>query len=168
MVEAMFERTPENFSQFQKLFRYFICNSEPQFDSNLTKNFAYSQHKNEDHSKIQKFHYHVIASVDQLPQSFKNTSSEPSTIPCLLTCFQLLIRWSSHIVHYGEVMEKLQEAASYNNQHNPCVSNSKKKLPNVNMIMTQDVQTETDFLPTCTIDRFYSIYNGVFTVSFPK
>ena len=26
--------------------------------------------------------------------------------------------------------------------------------------MTQDVQTQTDFLPTCTIDRLYSIYNG--------
>ena len=24
--------------------------------------------------------------------------------------------------------------------------------------MTQHVQTQTDFLPTCTIDRFYSIY----------
>ena len=160
MVEAMFERTPEYFRQFQKLFRYFICNSEPQFDSYLTKNFAYSQHKNEDHCKIQQFHYHVIAAVDQLPQSFKDTSSKPYTIPCLFTCFQLLIRGSSHIVHYGEVMEKLQEAVSYNDQHNLAVSVSKKKLPNVNMLMTQDVQTQTEFLPTFTIDRFYSIYNG--------
>ena len=160
MVEAMFERTPECFRQFQKLFRYFVCNSEPQFDSNLTKNFAYSQHKNEDHCKIQHIHCHVIASVDQLPQSFKDTSSKPYTTPCLLTCFQLLIRGSSHIVHYGEVIEKLQEAASYNDQYNLAVSNSKKKLPNVNTIMTQDVQTQTDFLPLCTIDRFYSIYNA--------
>ena len=111
MVEAMFERTPEFFRLFQKLFRYFICNSEPQFDSNLTKNFAYSQHKNEDHCKMQQFLYHVIAAVDQLPQSFKDTS-KPYTIPCLFTCFQLFIRGSSHIVHYGEVMEKLLEAVS--------------------------------------------------------
>ena len=27
------------------------------------------------------------------------------------------------------------------------------------MIMIQDVQTQSDILPTCTIDRFYSIYN---------
>ena len=174
MVEAMFERTPEYFRQFQKLFRYFICNSEPQIHSNLTKNFAYSQRK-KDHCKIQQFHYHVIAAVDQLQQSLKDTSSKPYTIPCLFTCFQLLILGSSHIVHYGEVMEKLQEAVSYNDsevmeklqeavsynyQHILTVSNSKKKLPNVNMIMTQDVQTQTDFLPTCTIDRFYSIYKG--------
>ena len=37
MVEAMFERTPKYFRQFQNLFRYFICNTEPEFDSNLTK-----------------------------------------------------------------------------------------------------------------------------------
>ena len=65
-------------------------------------------------------------------------------------------------------MEKFQEAVSYNYQRNLTVSNSKKKLPNVknewhiiiNQIMTQNVQTQTEFLPTCTIHRFYSIYNG--------
>ena len=160
MIDAMFERTPEYFRQFQNFFRYFIGITEPQFDSNLTKNFAYSQNKKEDRCKIQQFHYHVIAAFDQLPQSFEDTSSKPYTIPCLFTCFQLLIRGSSHIVHYGEVMEKLKEAVSYNDQHNLSVSISKKKLPNVNMIMTQDVQTQIDFLPTCTIERFYCIYNG--------
>ena len=71
--------------------------------------------------------------------------------------FSTVFRGSSQIVHYGEVMQKLQEAASYNDQHNLAVSNSKKKLPNVNMIKKQDFQTQTDFLPTCTIDRFYII-----------
>ena len=28
------------------------------------------------------------------------------------------------------------------------------------MIMTQDAQTQIEFLPTCTIERLYSIYNG--------
>ena len=45
MVESMFERTNDYSRHFQKKIRYFICNSEPQFDSNPTKNFAYSQHK---------------------------------------------------------------------------------------------------------------------------
>ena len=126
----------------------------------LPKTSHTASKKNEEHCKIQQFHYHVIAAVDQLPQSFKDTSSKPYTITCLFTCFQLLLRGSSHIVHYGEVMEKLQEAVSYNDQHNLAVTVSKRKLPIVNMLMTQDVQTQTDFLPTCTIDRFYSIYNG--------
>ena len=29
------------------------------------------------------------------------------------------------------------------------------------MTMKQDVQTQNDFLPTCTLGRFYIIYNGV-------
>ena len=63
-------------------------------------------------------------------------------------------------MHYGEVMEKFQEAVSYNVQHNLTLSKPKKKLTNDNMIMTQDVQTQTNFLATGTIDRFYSNYNG--------
>ena len=116
--------------------------------------------KNEDLCRIQQLHYHVIAAVDQLPQSLKHASSKPYTIPCFFTSFQLLIRDSSDIVHYGEMTEKFQEAVSYNDQHNLTVSNSKKKITNLNMILTQDVQTQTDFLPICTIDRFCSIYNG--------
>ena len=65
----------QNIFDIPKTFRYFICKSEPQFDSNPTKNFAYSQHKNEDHSKIQQFQYHVIAAVGQLLQSIYNTMS---------------------------------------------------------------------------------------------
>ena len=34
--------------------------------------------------------------------------------------------------------------------------------------MKQDVQTQTDFLPTFKIERFYSIYNAVGTESFQK
>ena len=51
-------------------------------------------------------------------------------------------------------------SVSYNDQHNLTVSISKKKLPNVSMIITQDVQTQTDFSANCTIERFNSIYNG--------
>ena len=36
------------------------------------------------------------------------------------------------------------------------------------MIMTQAARTQTDFLPTCTIDRFYSIYNGGVYVELSK
>ena len=68
----------------------------------------------------------------------------------------------------SEVIQKLQEAFSYNHQHNLTVSNSTEKLPNVNMILTQDVQTQTDFLPNCTTDRFYSIYNGGLYGELPK
>ena len=36
------------------------------------------------------------------------------------------------------------------------------------MIMKQYVHMQTDFLPTCTIERFYSIYNGGMYRKFSK
>ena len=71
MVEAMFERTPEYVRQFQKFFDILFAIMSLNLILILQKNFAFSQHKNEDHCKIQQFHYHVIAAFDQLPQSFK-------------------------------------------------------------------------------------------------
>ena len=58
-------------------------------------------------------------------------------------------------------MNKIDEAVNYNEQHQLKFAHSKRKLPNVDCIFTNSVQTQTDFLPTCTVDRFYRIYNGV-------
>ena len=57
-------------------------------------------------------------------------------------------------------MNKIDEAVKYNEQHQLNFANSKRKLPNVDYVFTNSVQSQTDFLPDCTIDRFYSIYNG--------
>ena len=57
-------------------------------------------------------------------------------------------------------MNKINEAVNYNEQHQLHFANSKRKLPNVDCVFTNSVQTQTDFLPNCTINRFYSIYNG--------
>ena len=65
-------------------------------------------------------------------------------------------------------MKKFQEAVSYNNERILIVSNSKNKLPNVNMILIRDVQAKNEFWPTYRIDRFYNIYNGGCTVSVLK
>ena len=57
-------------------------------------------------------------------------------------------------------MNKLDEAVNYNEQHQLNLANSKRKLANVDCVFTNSVQTRTDILPTCTIDRFYGNYNG--------
>ena len=88
----MVERTPEYFGQFAKHYRYFICQSDPMFDRTVTKNFAYSSHINGDFCKVPGFHYHIIASHDQLPDSFKTTASKPFSMPCIFTLFKLLIK----------------------------------------------------------------------------
>ena len=157
----MVKRTPEYFRQIAKQYRYFICQSEPIFDHTVTKNFAYSLHMNDDFCKVHGFHYHVIASNDQLPDSFKSTASKPFSIPCLFTCFKLLIKNNiSKTIFRGEIMNKIDEAVNYNEQHQLNFANSKRKLPKVDCVFTNSVQTQPDFLPTCTIDKFYSIYNG--------
>ena len=57
-------------------------------------------------------------------------------------------------------MNKIDEAVNYNEQHQLNFANFKRILPNVDCVFTNSVQTQIDFLPTCTIDRFYRIYNG--------
>ena len=114
----MVERTPEYFPQFVKQYRYFICQKEPIFDHRVTKNFAYSLHLNDDFCKVPGFHYHVIASNDQLPDSFKSSASKPFIIPCLFTCFKLLIKTNlTNTVFCAEIMKKIDEVVNYNEHH---------------------------------------------------
>ena len=116
---------------------------------------------NDDFCKVPGSHYHVIASNDQLPNSFKPTASKPFIVPCLFTCFKLLIKTIlTNTVFRGQIKNKIDEAVNYNEQHQLNFANSKRKLPNVDCVFTNSVQTQTEFLPTCTIDRFYSTYNG--------
>ena len=157
----MVERTPEYFCQFAKQYRYPICQSEPIFDHTVTKNLAYSLHLNDNFCEVPGFHYHVIASNDQLTDSFKSTASKPFIIHCLFTCFQILQRTKLTNTNFcGEIMIKIDEAVNYNEQHHLNFANSKRKLPNVHCVFINSVQTQTDFLLTRTIDRLYSIFNG--------
>ena len=130
----------------------------PIFDPTLTKNFAYSLHMTDDFCNVPGSHYHVIGSNDQLPNFFKSTVSKPFIIPGLFTCFKLLNKTNlTNTILLGEIMNKIDEAVNYNEQHQLNFANSKRKLPNVDCVFPNSVQTQTDFLPTCTIGRFCSI-----------
>ena len=173
MVEAMFERTPEFFRQFQKKFHYFICRSEPIFDTKeINNSFAYSLHENNSFCRIKEQHYHVIAALDQVTEAFKKNSSKPYSIPCLYTCFRLLLHktQSINITFHGEIFEKLQQAVIYNHQHQLDLYSSKRKLPNIFELETvnENVQVQTDFIPTCTFNRFLSIYQNSSYAEFSK
>ena len=131
---------------------------------------------NDDFCKVPGFHYRVIASNDQLPDSFKSTASKPFNIPCFFTCFKPLIKTNlSKTIFCGEIKNKIYEVVNYNKQHQLNFENSKRKQPNVDFVFTNSVQTQPDVLPTRTNDRFYSIYTGglyglygIYTVSFPS
>ena len=116
---------------------------------------------NEKFCIVTAFLYHVIASNDQLPDSFKSAASGFFSITFLFTCFKLLIKTNlTKTIFCGEIMNKIDQAVNYNEQHQLNFANFKQKLPNVDCFFTNSVQNQTDFLPTCTIETFYSIYNG--------
>ena len=113
---------------------------------------------NDNFCKVPGSHYHVIATNDQLPDSFKSAASKPFIIPCLFTCFKkLIITNLTNRVFRGEILNKADEAVNYNEQHQLNFANSKRKLPNVDCVFSNSDQTQADFLPNCTIDRFYNI-----------
>ena len=67
--------------------------------------------------KVPEFHYHVIAHIDQLPDSFKSTASKPFNIHCLFTCFKPLIKTNlTNTIFRGEITNKIDEALNYNKQ----------------------------------------------------
>ena len=57
-------------------------------------------------------------------------------------------------------MKKIDQAVNSNEQHQLNFTNSKRKLPNADCVFTNRVQTQTIFLPTCTIDRVCTVYKG--------
>ena len=62
----------------------------------------------------------------------------------------------------GAIMEKLVLALEYNSKYQSGVcSVSRKKLPSFCSLKNKDAQTQTDFIPDCTLDRFIHLYNSV-------
>ena len=62
---------------------------------------------------IPGFHYHVFASKDQLPDSFKSTASKPFSITCLFNCFQLLVRTKLTKTSFcGEKINRIDKAVN--------------------------------------------------------
>ena len=56
-------------------------------------------------------------------------------------------------------MNKTDRAVNYKQQYELNFANSEQKLPNVDCVFTNSVQTQTYNLRTETIDNLYSIYN---------
>ena len=84
-----------------------------------------------------------------------------------LSNYLLKITYQKHFFG-GELMNKIDDVLNYNEQHQLNFANSKRKLPNVDCVFNKSVQTQTEFLPTCTIDRFYSSFSGGLYGEFSK
>ena len=116
---------------------------------------------NDDFYKLPGFYYLIIASNDQLPVTFKSTASKRFSIPCLVACYKYLLKLTQRKqFFFGEVVSSIDEAVNYNEQHQSTFEKSKRKLPNIDCVFTKSIRTQTEFLPTFMIDRFYTIFKG--------
>ena len=158
----MYERSPKFFVPFQKKFKFFITDSEPIFQKTNTNNFAYVLHEKKfDFCDSKSVHYHVLAEISKVPEDFKKINSKGYSVPCLYSCFKSLI-FSTNMVISGAIMDKLVLALEYNSKYQSGVcSVSRKKLPSFCSMRNKDAQTQTDFIPDCTLDRFIHLYNSV-------
>ena len=115
-------------------FYYFVCRSELMFDTKGNNNsFAYSLHENNSFCRIKEQYYNVIAALYQVTEAFKKNSSKPYSIPCLYTCFRLLLHktQSVNITFHAEIFEKMQQAVIYNHQNQLDLYSSKRRLPKI-------------------------------------
>ena len=169
----MYERSPEFFRKYQKLFCFFTSDTVPHFQGMNVETFAYSLHnKKNDYCKLDLPHYHVVAEKGVMKKLDKDFSPFYD-VPCLFTCFKVLLHdFSTNHVFTGQLFEKLKEAVDYNQKLGEETKNQNTgyrcKLPKFRQSSTRTIQTQTDLLPTSTNVRFLNLYNSEHYSEFSK
>lgn len=168
MVEAMYEFSPDYFKKLQKPFRYFTCKQLPDFSSSRIKNFAYGFHNSThiEHCNVDDYpHYHVIMDGECNSDFLKGHNVKTYAIPCLLTCYKILICSTSDAYVNGEIMEKLQKAVEFfDGCQNDMFSSSKvnsKRLPQTQASpRKRSATTQTTMIPQATLERMCQLLTG--------
>ena len=183
MVEAMYERSPGYFKQFQKNFRFFITEEKPK--STFAKVSAICMHTDSLFCGVLPAnHYHVLFDVSDVTTDFLK-KTKLCSVPCLFTTFNCLFSNGKDLETIGTVFEKLKLAVEYNGltlQTKGDTTNIQKRLPNlVNGVGCKTLRTvgstafktlenivekksnqqlQTDRLSTETLKRFEKILHG--------
>ena len=72
----MYERSPEYFRKYQKLFCFFTSDTVPHFQGMNVETFAYSLHNEQnDYCKLDLPHYHVLAEKEVMKKLDKDFHS---------------------------------------------------------------------------------------------
>ena len=162
MAEAMYERSPDYFRQFQKSFRFLLFFFKPNLDKNKIANFGFAYHQKNLFCHNSSVHYHVLISSENLSSLEGTDSAKAYAKPCLFICFKCLIYDLDGFVVHGPILEKLIDAVDYCLQQQNLNRNffSMKKIPSICHAVKQNVQTQTDFVRFLTNQRFVEIdYN---------
>ena len=170
MAEAMYERSPDYFRQFQKSFRFLLFFCKPNMDKNKITKFAFAYHQKSLFFHNSSVHYHVLFSSENLSSLEGTDSSKAFAIPSLFICFKCLIYDLDGFVVHGPILEKVIDAVDYCLQQQNLHRNffSMKKLPNICRAVKQNFQTQTEFVPFLTNQRFVEIYYNEHYAEFSK
>ena len=91
MVEAMFERSPNYFKQFQKQFKFLILEEKPSFS--IGNFYAVCAHFDSEFCNLVNSHYHVLIDTTTFEnETVKRYQSFP--VPCVYTAFKFLF-WTA-------------------------------------------------------------------------
>ena len=127
MVEAMFERSPNYFKQFQKQFKFLITDEKP----NLTasNNYAVCPHFESDFCQLPTNHFHVLIESAIDVETMKPIKT--LTVPCLFTTFRHLFSTSTSLEFKGDTFSRLQLAVDFNDKSGEKMdtANVRKQLP---------------------------------------
>ena len=91
----MYENSPEYFKEFQKRFKYNICETEPKPENTTIENYAYGYLSSATVIEGCIFgsnHYHNMNEFDSQDDNIFDSLYVPAVIPCLVNCFKLLIQ----------------------------------------------------------------------------
>ena len=127
MVEAMFERSPNYFKQFQKQFKFLIADEKPNLTASI--NYAVCPHFESEFCQLPTNHFHVLIESAIDVETMKPIKI--FAVPCLFTTFRHLFSTSTSLEFKGDTFSKLQLAVDFNNKSGEKMytANVRKRLP---------------------------------------
>ena len=168
----MYENSPEYFKKFQKRFKYTICDKEPKPQGSGIEIYAYGYHSSStviDGCSFGSNHLHLILEDTGPEDKIVFSSYAPATIPCLVTCFKILILpTEKNFVTHGAIVSRLHVAVEYLSKFNHVSTNKTKKqlpLPNSAKRLSTITTTTTSnkrasTIPDVTVKRFCQLMLG--------
>ena len=112
MVEAMYERSPIYFKQFQKQFKFQIVEEKPTLSN--TNVYAVCAHFDSEFCRLVTNHYHVLLDTTTFEkETLKRNRNFP--VPCIFTTFKFLFLSATTLETNGNVFTKLKLVVEFNN-----------------------------------------------------
>ena len=127
MVEAMYERSPHYFKQFQKQFKFQIVEEKPTLSN--TNVYAVCAHFDSEFCGLVTNHYHVLLDTTTFEkETLKRNQNFP--VPCIFTTFKFLFSTATTLETNGDVFTKLKLAVEFNSSADKVDSQTvRKQLP---------------------------------------